>query len=277
MLRSKLPSLLACAAVRHPRTPFLLLALLASATTTLPQQTRAQEPAATTSPQDQSPEPGKQVERTFTTSDGATVSYLLYLPKNYDGKTAMPFLLFLHGRGESYGPVSLVAKWGPPRFAARGDELPMILLSPQCPGDDSWNRPTQQKRLVELLENAMQTLAIDQDRVYLSGLSMGGFGSWRLAADHAEKFAAVIPICGGGNPEDADKLKNLPMWVFHGDKDGAVPFQLSVDMVDAIQKAGGQKIRFTSLEHVGHNSWSPAYALPELFEWMLKQKRSSPE
>lgn len=99
---------------------------------------------------------------------------------------------------------------------------------------------------------------------------MGGYGSWRLAADHPERFAAVVPVCGGGKPEDAEKLKALPIWVFHGDQDSAVPIKRSIEMVDAIKAAGSDKIRFTTLEHVGHNSWSAAYATPELYEWMLK-------
>ena len=217
------------------------------------------------------PVPGKQVEASFKTSDGASVGYLLYLPKDYDPAKKSQMILFLHGRGESYGPLSLVAKWGPPRYAARGDELPYVLVSPQCPGDDSWNKPTQQKRLVELLEHIVKTYSIDEQHICLTGLSMGGYGSWRLAADHPQRFSAVVPVCGGGDPADAEKLKDLPIWVFHGDQDRAVPFQRSVEMVEAIKKAGGTKIRFTSLEHVGHNCWSATYATPEVFDWISKQ------
>ncbi|MCA9136426.1 MAG: prolyl oligopeptidase family serine peptidase [Planctomycetales bacterium] len=214
--------------------------------------------------------PGKQVELKFTTSDSATVDYLLYMPKTDEGDQGkLPLVFFLHGRGESYGPPSLVAKWGPPRFAARGDELPYILVSPQCPGDDSWSKPTQQARLVELLDMIVSTHNVDTNRIYLTGLSMGGYGSWRMAADHPDRFAAVVPVCGGGDPADADKLKNIPIWVFHGDQDRAVPFERSVEMVDAIKKAGGESIRFTSLEHIGHNCWSATYATPELYSWML--------
>lgn len=165
------------------------------------------------------PSPGRQVEQNFATSDGGSISYLLYLPKNYDPAKKSQLILFLHGRGESYGPLSLVAKWGPPQFAARGDELPYVLLSPQCPGDDSWAKPTQQKRLIELLDHIVQTHSIDQDSMCLTGLSMGGYGSWQMAADHPKRFASVVPVCGGGDPRDAEKLKALPIWVFHGDQD----------------------------------------------------------
>lgn len=221
-----------------------------------------------------SPSPGKQVEQSFEASDGAQVAYLLYLPKDYDSAKKSPLILFLHGRGESYGPLSLVAKWGPPRFAARGDELPYVLVSPQCPRNDSWSKPTQQKRLMELLDYILKTYSIDEEHICLTGLSMGGFGSWRLAADHPQRFSAVVPVCGGGDPADAENLKDLPIWVFHGGADRAVPFQRSVDMVEAIKKAGGGKIRFTSLEHIGHNCWSAAYATPELFDWIGRQTRT---
>ena len=156
-----------------------------------------------------SPAPGKQIEMSLTTSDGATVGYLLYLPDNYDVRQQLPLMLFLHGRGESNGPLSLVAKWGPPRMAARGDNLPYVIVSPQCPRDDNWASPVQQARLIELLDHATEQWKIDTERIYLTGLSMGGFGSWRLAAGHADRFAAVAPICGGASSKHAEALKVL--------------------------------------------------------------------
>ncbi|TWT80946.1 esterase [Planctomycetes bacterium CA13] len=224
--------------------------------------------------QAESPQSGEQVELRFATSDSAEVPYLLYLPKGYDeSEKAFPLVFFLHGRGESNGPLSLVAKWGPPMMAERGDELPFILVSPQCPTKDSWSSATQQKRLAELLDSISKSHRIDQTRVYLTGLSMGGYGSWRMAADHPERFAAVVPICGGGDPKDAPKLINTPIWAFHGVDDSVVPFEQSQKMVDAIQAAGGTMVRLTSLEHINHNSWSATYATPELFHWMLSHNR----
>lgn len=218
------------------------------------------------------PTPGNQSEAVLTTSDSARVPYLIYLPENYQSDNGrVPLMLFLHGRGESNGPLSLVAKWGPPLLASEGTDFPFILVSPQCPTDDSWAKPSQQARLMELLSHIMATYRVDESRIYLTGLSMGGYGSWRLAADHPERFAAVVPVCGGGDPMDAGRLKTLPIWVFHGDQDRAVPFSRSVEMVDAIKAAGGEKIRFTTLEHIGHNSWSAAYATPELYDWLKQQ------
>ncbi len=220
------------------------------------------------------PTPGKQVEQELKTTDGKTIPYLLYLPKGYQEKDAWPLMLFLHGRGESQPPLSTVKKWGPPRLIERGESFPFLIASPQCPMDESWPQPGQQQLLLALLNHLKKSCKLDTDRIYLTGLSMGGYGSWRLAADHPDMFAAVVPICGAGKTEDADKLKSLPIWAFHGTEDKAVPFQRSVEMVDAIKQAGSKTIRFTSLEYIGHNSWEAAYACPELYEWLLQQTAS---
>ncbi len=248
---------------------FLAIASLALLFTFSP-NTSAQEATAV------KPAAGQQVELSFKTGDGAEVDYLLYLPKNYDasGDKKYPMLYFLHGRGESNGPLSLVAKWGPPKIAASGEEMPFIIVSPQCPRDDYWNSETQLTRLTELLENVTTTHAVDTNKTYLTGLSMGGYGSWALAAKHPTKFAAVVPVCGGGKPEFAESLTDTPIWNWHGDQDGAVPFKRSVEMVDAIKAAGGTKVRFTSLEGIGHNCWSAAYGTPQVYQWMLQQSLS---
>lgn len=223
------------------------------------------------------PQPGKQVEQDFR-APGAkepTARYLLFLPKGYtQADQKWPLIYFLHGRGESYGPLSLVKKWGPPKIVETNPAFPYLVVSPQCPGKESWSQPRQQKILVDLLDEIVSKYAVDRDRIYLTGLSMGGYGSWALAAAHPARFAAVVPICGGGNPDDAPKLKALPIWVFHGTEDRAVPFRRSQQMVEAIRKAGGTNIRFTTMEHFGHNSWSAAYNSPELYRWLNRQKRS---
>jgi len=233
----------------------------------------------------QASQPGQQIEASFKTSDGTEVLYLLYLPKNFrptkkakfdsnadlESRKKFALLYFLHGRGESHGPLNRVAKWGPPKMVAQGDHLPYIIVSPQCPADDWWATPKQQTRLTELLDHILASYPIDKEKIFLTGLSMGGYGSWAMAASQPNRFAAVIPICGGGNPAHAKKLTNLPIWAFHGTNDEAVPFQESATMVDAIKAAGGTKVRFTTLEHFGHNTWSAAYASPELFQWMERE------
>jgi predicted peptidase len=218
---------------------------------------------------------GGEVEQTLKVGDGS-ISYLLYLPKDYatggNSSSKWPLMLFLHGRGESDGPLSVVKKWGPPYFIEHGVSFHYIIASPQCPpSPQSWDKPMEQALLVALLDHLTNQFQADTDRIYLTGLSMGGYGSWRLAADHPERFAAVVPICGGGNPSDAAKLKDLPIWAWHGLSDPAVPVKNSIDMVEAIKKAGGSKVRLTTLEGVHHNSWQAAYATPDLYDWLDKQ------
>lgn len=224
-----------------------------------------------------SPAAGKQVEQSFQAKDGGEVPYLLYLPDDFDeqSNTPRPVMLFLHGRGESSGPLSLVAKWGPPQMVERGEKFPFILISPQCPKEDAWSSQTQQSRISQLLDSVVDKFKADKDHIYLAGLSMGGSGSWRMAADHPDRFAAVVPICGRGEIADAGKLKNLPIWVFVGDQDRV--FQANVDMVEAIRKAGSQSVRLTTLENIGHNSWSAAFASPDLYAWLEKQTRAKRE
>jgi predicted peptidase len=226
------------------------------------------------------PAPGTQVEQVLKVGDGS-ISYLLYLPKKYTAEGGdpsqrrWPLMLFLHGRGESDGPLSMVKKWGPPNFIEHGINFPYIIASPQCPpSPKSWNTPEEQALLLALLDHLASAFKVDEDRIYLTGLSMGGFGSWRLAADHPERFAAVVPICGGGDPRDADKLKYLPIWVWHGLADNTVPVKRSIEMVDAIKKAGSSTIRLTTLEGIGHVSWQAAYASPDVYLWLDKQSAS---
>jgi len=230
---------------------------------------RGQSPALATAA------PGKQVEQSLSTADGGAMPYLLYLPESYkkDGDK-VPVMLFLHGRGESRGPLSVVAKWGPPRRLASGEHMKYLVVSPQCPAKSFWSKADQQKRLLELLAHINKTYNVDQDRIYLTGLSMGGYGSWRLAADHPQMFAAVAPICGAGDPKDGKKLSKLPIWAWHGTEDRAVPHKRSVEMVEAIKAAGGTKVRFTSLAHIGHFSWQAAYQSNDLYRWLDQQRAS---
>ena len=145
-------------------------------------------------------------------------------------------------------------------------------MSPQSPQRGAGGWRSQVETLNGLLDDVMAKYKVDKDRVYVTGLSMGGYGTWALAAAHPKRFAAIVPICGGGNPADAAKLKDLPIWVFHGAKDRAVPLARSEMMVKAIKKAGGNP-KFTVYPEAGHDSWTESYDNPELYTWLLKQKR----
>jgi predicted peptidase len=197
-----------------------------------------------------------------------TMDYLLYLPSNYNEKEKWPLMLFLHGAGERGSNLDLVKKHGPPKLISKGKEFPFIVVSPQCPKNRHWE-PIE---LTVLLDDVTSKLKVDTDRIYLTGLSMGGFGTWALAAYSPDRFAAIVPICGGGDTIWAKRIAHLPVWVFHGAKDPGVPLKRSQEMVDALKKAG-DNVNFTVYPDAGHDSWTATYDNPKLYKWLLEQKR----
>jgi len=217
---------------------------------------------------------GGQSEQMFQKEIVKKVSlkYLLYLPQGYGEKKEQtwPLLLFLHGAGERGNDLSLVKKHGPPKLIEQGREFPFIVVSPQCPTTSWW--PEQVDALMALLDEVQSKYAVDPDRVYITGLSMGGFGTWTLISRHPERFAAAAPICGGGDRYVARRLKDVPVWAFHGAKDPVVPLQASADMVEALKKAGGN-VQFTVYPEAQHDSWTETYNNPKLYEWFLSQRR----
>ena len=201
------------------------------------------------------------------------LDYLLYLPEDYgkDQNKKWPLILFLHGAGERGNDVQLVAKHGPPKLLAGKTDLPVkqfVVVSPQCPTNGWW----QPLDVIALLDEVSQKYSVDADRVYLTGLSMGGFGTWETASRYPERFAAIAPICGGGDPRRVRSLGSMPTWVFHGDKDPTVPVQRSIEMVDALKQAGNEA-KFTRYPDAGHDSWTVTYNNPELYQWFLQHKR----
>jgi predicted peptidase len=218
-------------------------------------------------------EKGKQQPKHFEKEVTVKVqlNYLLYLPEGYGkAEKAWPLVLFLHGAGESGDNLEKVKIHGPPKLIAAGKSFPCIVVSPQSPGR-GWRAET----LNALLDDLEAKYKVDKDRVYLTGLSMGGFGTWALAAAHPQRFAAIMPICGGGNPTDAGKLKDLPIWVFHGAKDRAVPLERSEAMVKALKEAGAKNVQLTVYPEAGHDSWTASYDNPEVWAWLFKQKRGA--
>jgi predicted peptidase len=201
--------------------------------------------------------------------------YLLYLPPTYQQENKdkqWPLLLFLHGMGERGDDLERVGHHALPRLISEGQDFPFIILSPQCPRDKRWQDADMVELLSALLDEIERACNVDPDRVLVTGLSMGGFGTWALIQSHPQCFAAAVPICGGGDPARADAIRHLPIWVFHGEKDDVVPFHYSQRMVDAL-KACESDVRFTVYPDVRHNSWDPAYATPELYSWLLAQRR----
>ena len=199
--------------------------------------------------------------------------YLLYLPADYekDAKKRWPLIMFLHGAGERGDNLNLVKKHGPPKMIAEGKSFDFIVVSPQCPNDLWW--PEQTDILINLLDEIENKYRVDTDRVYLTGLSMGGFGTWMLAEKFPQHFAAIAPICGGSERYAASRLKKVPVWAFHGAKDKTVPVERSQEMVDAVKKAGGDA-KLTIYPEAEHDSWTQTYNNPELYEWFLSHKIS---
>lgn len=236
----------------------LSLALWLGCVTLVSAMAHGEEPAA-----------GKQTPAEFSQEVTVTTKYLLYLPKDYEtSDKKYPLMLFLHGAGESGNDLDKVKVHGPPKIVENKTDFPFIVVSPQSPG-----RGWQPDVLNGLLDDVIAKYRVDTDRVYLTGLSMGGYGTWSLAAAHPDRFAAIAPICGGGNPEDAAKLKEIPMWVFHGAKDSVVPLDRSQVMVDAVKAAGGD-VQFTVYPEAEHDSWTETYDNEELYKWMLKHSLS---
>ena len=197
--------------------------------------------------------------------------YLLYLPDGYgqDTTAKWPLILFLHGSGESGHDLEKVKVHGPPKLVAQGKKLPFIIVSPQAPDPGTGWEPNT---LYRLLQDVKGRYRVDDERVYLTGLSMGGFGSWSLAMKHPEEFAAVVPICGGGDTAEIWKLRNMPVWCFHGALDKSVPIARDQEMIDALKKYN-PSTRFTVYPEASHDSWTVTYANDSLYQWLLAQKR----
>ncbi len=228
------------------------------------------------------------------------LDYLLYLPPGYDAKAdkKWPLILFLHGAGERGTNLASVAYHGPPKLVRKTPPVPkneteagrtnreaatkllaenFIVVSPQCPSGQSW----EDDAVLGLLDSVLASHAVDTNRVYLTGLSMGGFGSWSLLGKAPDRFAAIAPICGGGNSIDillprrgkGTALKSLGVWAFHGAKDPVVVLAESERMIAAIKKAGVKDVQLTVYPEAQHDSWTETYSNPKLYEWFLAHER----
>jgi len=236
--------------------------------------------AFTAMTQEIKPDPNQRVctfSKQITTT--ARADYLLFLPKDYASQPAKkwPLILFLHGAGERGNDVWLVAKHGPPKIVRDKPDFPFIVVSPQCPSGQTWGNEV----VLALLDEVCAKCAVDKSRVYLTGLSMGGYGTWGLGVAHPEKFAAIVPICGGGDPirvvladgQRAEALRTLPVWAFHGAKDPVVKPSESERMIAAFKQIGAKEVKLTVYPEAGHDSWTEAYNDPKLYDWLLAHSR----
>jgi predicted peptidase len=228
------------------------------------------------------------IEKTFKDKEGKEYKYVLFVPYKYDAKEAAPLILFLHGAGERAGGAKMPKEVGiGPAIKKYGEEeFPFFVIIPQCAQNSFWRAESPDcQRALGMMDDVQKEFKIDSKRLYLTGLSMGGMGTWSLAEKYPNKWAAIAPVCGAVfAPRNADaaakakfleeyaaKTKHIPCWCFHGDKDTAVNVDRSREIIEALKKAGGNP-KYTEYPGVGHNSWDNAYGTKELYAWMLEQK-----
>jgi predicted peptidase len=204
------------------------------------------------------------------------LDYLLHLPQGYaeNKELRWPLILFLHGAGERGSDLSIVAKHGPPKLVAAGKDIPAIVISPQCPANQWWTDYLD--GLLALLDETEKKYRVDRDRVYVTGLSMGGFGTWALLGRDGGRFAAAIPICGGGSRMGLQRAINVPIWAFHGDADELVPVEETTRLTDVLTARGAKNVKVTIYPGVKHDSWTQTYDDPAVWEWLFAQKRPGP-
>ena len=232
----------------------------------------------------------------FTDVDGKILPYRLLKPADYDpSKGPYPLLIFLHGAGERGSDNSLQLTHGKPLLRKAAALHGCFVIAPQCPkqmpqcpkgteimwasrhwkdkNHDLIETPSlPMQMLFGLIDEMQKTYPIDPDRLYIMGLSMGGYGTWEIIQRQPNRFAAAVPICGGGDEKLAQRIAAIPIWAFHGDKDGVVKVARSRDMITAIKKAGGNP-KYTEYPGVGHNAWTPTFNEPKLLDWLCAQKK----
>ena len=203
------------------------------------------------------------------------LNYLFYLPENYqiNEKSDWPLLLFLHGMGERGNDLDQVKIHGIPKIVDAKRDFPFIAISPQCPLDFVWRDQEMLEALESLLLEIVKNYRVDKSRIYVTGLSMGGRGTWAIAAHRPDLFAAAAPICGGGNPKTASKLTTIPFWVFQGALDKVHYPEESEVMIQALKKEGGD-VRYTLYPELHHDSWTITYDNPDLYKWFLSKKNN---
>lgn len=236
---------------------------------------------------------GELFENRAITIGAIEYRFRVFTPKGWSNKKKSPVILFLHGAGERGDDNLAQTRVGiGPAILRQQESLPFIVVLPQCPRNRWWTEPDMQAQALKALDQTVKELNGDPKRTYLTGLSMGGYGAWVMAAGNPSMFAAIAVVCGGVRPPPrlnvpqptdglaaladpygavAAKVGKTPVWVFHGAADPVVPVSESRKMVEAIRAAGGG-VRYNEYEGVGHNSWDKAYAEAEIFPWMLAQK-----
>jgi predicted peptidase len=238
-------------------------------------------------------DPVKMFEpRQFADEQRNVLKYRLLKPAGYNVNRKYPLVIFLHGAGERGDDNKVQLVHGMKEFLdpARREKMPCYVVAPQCPTgkkwvEVDWSAPSSKfpeqasdslGLTIKLVQSMIETAAVDPNRIYITGLSMGGYGTWDAAARHPELFAAAAPICGGGDPETASRFKHIALWAFHGDQDQAVKVERSRQMIEALKAAGGEP-KYTEYPGVGHDSWTDTYKNQEFHDWLFAQRRVKPK
>jgi predicted peptidase len=224
-------------------------------------------------------------ERLFVNAKGESLRYMFFAPKTVDNQPPYPLVLWLHGGGARGDDPNLILSFGDahgPLFFARSENqsrFPCFILAPQCPANTLWSDPfsdtpgAQIRLVIELLDSLQKEVNLDKTRLYVIGISMGGFATWDLIARYPRLFAAALPICGGGNPAKAALMINTPIWAFHGDQDDLVNVSQSRQMIQAIKEKKGNP-KYSEYKGVGHFAWEPAFRESDFLSWVFAQRRT---
>jgi predicted peptidase len=218
-----------------------------------------------------------------------TYRYQVYLPREWKSESKWPIILFLHGSGERGDDGHIQTEVGIGTAIRRNvSRFPCVVLFPQCRDGMWWSMPQMKEQVMAILNQSIKEFNGDEQRIYLTGISMGGYGTWDIGAEYPDRFAALVPVCGGvelpsklsGLSKDnelrlyrrvAEKVKGIPTWIFHGEEDDAVPVTESRRMHEALSSLKAD-VRYTEYKGVGHNSWDRAYAEEELYSWVFSQR-----
>ena len=206
-----------------------------------------------------------------------SLKFRFYGEKKLSAKKRYPLVLYLHGKG-SGGTDNEKQLGGAPKKFASGDiykDNPSFVFAPQCPDDTKGWNGVYLEDVIELVKTAAENLPVDEDRIYITGLSMGGFGTWAAITKAPELFAAAVPVCGGGNPRSAKAIKDIPIWNHHGAADPIVSVEFSRKMVEALKEVRGN-IKYTEYDEasgIKHDAWTPCYGNPDVFEWLFEQRK----
>jgi len=217
----------------------------------------------------------RKIKSDIIEKNNLSLDYLFYLPEDYknDKDKKWPTILFLHGMGERGDDLELVKIHGIPKIVNSKKDFQFIAISPQCPIDFVWRDEEMLIALESLLLKIIKNFRVDKSRLYVTGLSMGGRGTWAIAAYRPDLFAAAAPICGGGDPTTASRLTKLPFWVFQGALDEVHFPKESEIMIKSLKNKGGE-VRYTLYPELHHDSWTITYDNSELYKWFLSKSNN---